>query len=1426
DAGKNTETTTRRSTRTTKAQPAGTKSSKTPSKSSKAPKSKRDVVDSEEDEAQHLEEEEEEEEEVLERTPRRGASTRNSKAAKATTVTKKPAKNGTKASSSTTARVPAKVQDNEQEEEEEQDEEEEEEEEEESSSEEDDGGSDFEEPSQKQKAKAAVKKPRQSKASTSKIPVIKPRKSTTGSSKTPKATKATKTKSSSTLAKQSTVANADNTAENEDDEESELYSAVLDSQAALETVVVDWVTLYERSASEALLNLTNFLIRCCGCKQFISAKDFDDEDNIVETLENILLRYKETTANFDYPIVSKAKEFKKFRKNLLEFYTRLIQKAQADILFDGVFMDTLLNWTISLSSSTFRPVRHTATTVALNIISSLAGIATELEEELDVTNRQLATSQKQKAAQPKIKQLQKKIADGQNHKASVLKWIDEIFDSVYVLRCRDVDPLVRSDCVHELGQWMVLNPDQFIGSSYLKYLGWVLSDRAAAVRLEALKVLAKLYEMDNQPSSLRQFTTRFTDRFIQMAIGESDTSARLGAIRVATLIHKHGQLEEEDQVKLSALVFGANAKVRKSLAKFVKARVWEDEVEGRMASCELLVGDGVEVRKDWIELKSLVSFLIKVGKVDSEGNDSGAAQGEEQANVAGTRLFDETKVGRIALAVEALWSEIDVLKKWKSIAEYLLEDHTTSHVASSSKSGKGEAASLEDIYHLEEEEENVLLEVFATSLQMTLNPPPVPGFQKDKAKIKAQQEDLANDVGRFCVDIIPQLFLKYSVDAVRIRFVLVIPQLIPLNVYLDMRMVPAYEEMVDEVIKVFKKHSDPSVLSTAATTLRTVQGYEILRTSHESRIEALGAYIVDTFLTQFSQSQDLDATDRNMLEELTLCLRRLEHLIKCTDVTVKRIRSTDQDPFEGLLKVAQRYRVVHGQDAEILISALSISFLWISWVCRDTASKYDQNADWSEEDVQDILYMQESLVRIVSDFTAKNSKDIDARVRRRAFQILGDIYWLFGGDMFHASKGPNRHLLYMTCSESVQSECEAFLRSELDLWEEKVREKMSALRAARTPKPTEGDIPAENNDSGNENNKEEDNAEILEDEKMAAAQIEQEDKYEMFGTVFSFMRQIMLKDFTMGHATAVIARYGCFGVEYDEGVKRVVASIKAQTTEGLSKQARDQKSETFIGVCLDSLNESIEIYVNGHVRSNGQALQLAKLLSTAIKPPGFMQSTRVGIDSRLVWDLHRRGVIHGLEKIAEYDRVEDTEKKAKMIKYFDVLSHIPFGAQTASNEISSIQELIKAECERREMEVTNDDIWEPLRSYQSKLEKSMQRAAAEQAAAAKKAENAARLREEQEQQQQQQQQPQLQDVEMTNTDQEQETAEQETNEKSNGKKRQAEDDEGEIDVEAQVVAGDGEESIDTDNSSSRGQSRDGSIDREVQTKETKRIRVH
>lgn len=94
--------------------------------------------------------------------------------------------------------------------------------------------------------------------------------------------------------------------------------------------------------------------------------------------------------------------------------------------------------------------------------------------------------------------------------------------------------------------------------------------------------------------------------------------------------------------------------------------------------------------------------------------------------------------------------------------------------------------------------------------------------------------------------------------------------------------------------------------------------------------------------------------------------------------------------------------------------------------------------------------------------------------------------------------------------------------------------------------------------------------------------------------------------------------------------------------------------------------------MDGHVRSMNQALQLAKVLITAIRPPGFMQTIRAGIDVRLVWNMQRQGINHAIEKIAAYEQDIDQIKKAKMVKFFDILGQLLFGIQPRTAEITAM----------------------------------------------------------------------------------------------------------------------------------------------------------
>lgn len=55
--------------------------------------------------------------------------------------------------------------------------------------------------------------------------------------------------------------------------------------------------------------------------------------------------------------------------------------------------------------------------------------------------------------------------------------IEDIFESIFALRYRDVVSDIRVICVRELTQWLILYPEFYLKNEYLKYIGWLLNDR-------------------------------------------------------------------------------------------------------------------------------------------------------------------------------------------------------------------------------------------------------------------------------------------------------------------------------------------------------------------------------------------------------------------------------------------------------------------------------------------------------------------------------------------------------------------------------------------------------------------------------------------------------------------------------------------------------------------------------------------------------------------------------------------------------------------------------------------------------------------------------------------------------------------------------------------------------------------------------------
>ena len=75
--------------------------------------------------------------------------------------------------------------------------------------------------------------------------------------------------------------------------------------------------------------------------------------------------------------------------------------------------------------------------------------------------------------------------------------------------------------------------------------------------------------------------------------------------------------------------------------------------------------------------------------------------------------------GRIALAVEALWDEVEPISIWEDLLEMLLLDHSAAGGDTSSQESLDRDEGVDNAWRLEEAEEAVLLETLIAVLRKT-----------------------------------------------------------------------------------------------------------------------------------------------------------------------------------------------------------------------------------------------------------------------------------------------------------------------------------------------------------------------------------------------------------------------------------------------------------------------------------------------------------------------------------------------------------------------------------------------------------------------------------------------------------------------------------------------------------------------------------
>ncbi|KAI7868566.1 hypothetical protein BDF14DRAFT_1791670 [Spinellus fusiger] len=1023
----------------------------------------------------------------------------------------------------------------------------------------------------------------------------------------------------------------------EEDQGTSLYSRVTNQNVDVDDIVSLWVAQYGAQQEEALRELVNFIIRSCGCMMEVTADAFKGEEIAVNAMQELQAELVKLP-NHDYPISSKSKGFKVLKENLLEFFQTLIDQSQHEIIYDGTLIETLQNWLTTMSSSVYRPFRHTATLIAFKITSALSAIAEKVSDEFNIASRQLKTeTRKADRAKnaTKLKQLRQRADRLEKRRKHLEEYLHDFFESVFVHRSRDVESVIRNEALKELCVWMQLCPSYFVDNKYLRYFGWALNDLQASVRIEALKSIAKLYKIEENVSKLHSFIGRFKARIEEMALYDVDKSVSVQAIGLCSDLHIHNYelLGDQEQNQLADLILTLNGRVRKSVAPFVKHFIKNSLVEpavaqinasshpmaidashegGRRGRAQKAPAQPITVNKTWVTFKCLAAFFL---------DHSERLRQETEARDKKEEPSDDIFCGFYSclfLAVGTLWEHIPELRDYKSMSDYLCHDHSSAQQSKGTSTTT--AVAIEDCYRLTYEEETVLLSIFLNCIGIGIKN----GFEKSQIKEKKKEnedeflEEVRNEVSRHLVHVLPTLFIMYSDSYPRMNLLTSIPPLMNMSVYVELRMTKEYEELLHHLVKVFLGTTEEELLGRCRNVFSYISEATYLDDINKVVLADLQEKVVGQ-VRDACRGKDLDTAklDEEDIHAITVSMLRLDKLSEFLDVSdaLDETKDLDIDVFGLVGLIAERSVYSYIKEKKMYLSSMAILFRYVAWQAeiimgdpllegpgKKAAEKLSKRSDTVQQKFYDI---------VISNGTIPLFE-----VQCVAFGTLVDIYWLFSSELFTFESNVDKLAeLFFECTPNSQVQCIKFIKHE-------ILSRKSVMKTIRETEQTE--------------------------ESLA-----EDDAYKRNFVLLMtrFVRGLLHQIFASVYGAVLTRHYGLLGPEIDELIKTL---IDVTATHILDPQSVN----LVIMHHLKGIQRSFELALDEphSLPSIDNPMKLARLQRDAMSVTDDKTTLKSVPPQALCDGLHLKGIDYALKKIVEYKEADNEPAMVHFIRFFKILS--------------------------------------------------------------------------------------------------------------------------------------------------------------------------
>ena len=658
---------------------------------------------------------------------------------------------------------------------------------------------------------------------------------------------------------------------------------------------------------------------------------------------------------------------------MVTFFNELVAVLHgSEVLYkDKDCMDNLLSWLSSMSSSQLRPFRHTATTISLAVTSGLVEVAQILDMRITDDG---ALVQKSKKSKNKNKEAEASLKASQENRTFCGALIQSFFDTVFVHRYRDTDPKIRAECVEALGHWISELPNVFMDPSYLRYLGWMLSDTSPVTRAEVLRQLLRVFQTD--ASALGHFIDRFKSRLIEMATRDAEVSVRVAAISVVDVLRGAALLEPNDVDAIGELIFDTEIRIRKAVVSFFSALVedvYEQKVDA-LGGVDVLrelpnvdEDDYDSLQEDWVDIKCLAESLAHYDSQIEERQQSTNSEGvPAHLDLLGSAQLDT----RISLAAQVLFDKVDVVNKWRQLAGYLLFDHTTNTKSKSrSKGAKTPESVLKKAVAPTSAEEVILLNVLASAVKTHLahTVEMEQGRRKGgKSEAAEVQEAIATDLAA----IIPPLLNKFGAVSETATTVLKLEHMLNLGIFTQLGQESQYENLLDEICTQFNRHDDNMVISEVATALVHARQHEELEELADTRLSTLWENNINSLRNientcEVSVRGNLSEDTLQILSATVMKISKLAGISDCVDVLDAEGSGDSTSPtIELLINLVQRGHFEPQDDEaidvledELVSYAIKACQFYFMWRVRATAKMVTEEVAIPPTDVDRLSYL-------------------------------------------------------------------------------------------------------------------------------------------------------------------------------------------------------------------------------------------------------------------------------------------------------------------------------------------------------------------------------------------------------------------------------------------------------------------------------------